>query len=50
MALTKEILMNSSFRRMPESMPLKPLDPGIRRDDGKGISQALSEDHIDRKI
>jgi len=29
----------SSFRRRPESMLLKTLDPGLRRDDGKGIDQ-----------
>jgi len=37
--LFKEPLIYSSFRRMPESMLLKSLDPGIRRDDGKIINQ-----------
>jgi len=35
----QEGLINSSFRRMPESKVLKTLGPGIRRDDGKGINQ-----------
>ena len=34
-----EALIYSSFRRRPESMSLKTLDPGIRRDDRKGINQ-----------
>ena len=38
--IVKEPLNNPSFRRMPESMLLKPLDPGIRRDDGKRINQS----------
>jgi hypothetical protein len=37
--LPKEPLINLSFRRRPESMSLKSLDPGIRRDDGKVINQ-----------
>ncbi|HED18100.1 MAG TPA: DNA polymerase III subunit gamma/tau [Gammaproteobacteria bacterium] len=36
---TKEALINSSCRRRPASGTLKTLDPGIRRDDGDGISQ-----------
>ncbi len=39
-----EALIYSSFRRMPESMLLKSLDPGIRRDDGKVINQRLPND------
>jgi len=35
----KEALIYSSFRRMPESMSLKSLDPGIRRDDDEVINQ-----------
>ncbi len=31
--LTRGPLIDSSFRRRPESMLLKSLDPGIRRDD-----------------
>ena len=36
---TREPLINSSSRRMPGSMLLKSLDPGMRRDDGKGVNQ-----------
>jgi|GEM_PF-317783 len=39
--MTREALINSSFRRRPESKVLKTLDPGLRRDDGKGINQSL---------
>ncbi len=39
---TREPLIYSSFRRRPESMSLKSLDPGIRRDDGKVINQRFS--------
>ncbi len=35
LAYVKEALINPSFRRMPESMWLNSLDPGMRRDDGK---------------
>jgi len=28
---------------MPVSMPLKPLDPGMRREDGKGGNQSLPD-------
>jgi hypothetical protein len=32
-------LINPSFRRMPESIALNSLDPGMRRDDAKRINQ-----------
>ena len=34
-----ERLINPSFRRMPESIALHSLDPRMRRDDEKRISQ-----------
>jgi hypothetical protein len=37
--LSKEPLINPSFRRMPESIALHSLDPGMRRDDEKRINQ-----------
>ena len=35
----REPLINPSFRRMPESIALNSLDPGMRRDDEKRINQ-----------
>jgi hypothetical protein len=35
----KEPLINPSFRRMPESIALNSLDPGMRRDDAKRLNQ-----------
>jgi hypothetical protein len=37
--IPKEPLINPSFRRMPESIALHSLDPGMRRDDEKRINQ-----------
>jgi glycosyltransferase involved in cell wall biosynthesis len=37
----REPLINPSYRRMPESIALHSLDPGIRRDDEKRINQKL---------
>ena len=34
---SKEPLIDPSFRRMPESLALHSLDPGMRRDDEKRI-------------
>ena len=38
-AMLREPVINLSFRRMPESIALNSLDPGMRRDDAKRISQ-----------
>jgi hypothetical protein len=39
--ISKEPLINPSFRRMPESIALHSLDPGMRRDDEKRINQKI---------
>ena len=39
--MLKETLIYSSSRRMPGASALKTLDPGMRRDDDKGINQSI---------
>jgi hypothetical protein len=39
----EEPVINQSFRRMPESIALNSLDPGMRRDDEKRIHQKFLE-------
>jgi hypothetical protein len=46
MISVNEALIYSSFRRMPESMSLKSLDPGMRRNDGKVINQRFPNEVI----
>ncbi len=48
--LTRGPLIDSSFRRRPESMLLKPLDPGIRRDDKQRINQLPLSMGVERVI
>ncbi|GMQ87345.1 MAG: hypothetical protein BMS9Abin08_0546 [Gammaproteobacteria bacterium] len=43
----REPLINPSFRRMPESRSLKILDPGMRRNDDKGINQGFPGNDLD---
>jgi hypothetical protein len=38
-SIPEKTLIDPSFRRMPESIALHPLDPGVRRDDEKRIKQ-----------
>jgi hypothetical protein len=45
--MSKEPLINPSFRRMPESIALNSLAPGIRRDDAKRIDQKFPENFGD---
>ena len=45
--MSKEPLINPSFRRMPESIALNSLDPGMRRDDGKRINQKFPKNFGD---
>ncbi len=42
---TKEAPINSSYRRRPASNSLKPLDSGIRQNDGKRINQSFPDKH-----
>ena len=39
---TREPRVNPSYQCMPVPLSLTPLDPGLRRDDGKGINQGFS--------
>ncbi len=41
--MTKKTPVNSSYRRKPVSSSSKPLDSGIRRNDGKRINQSFPE-------
>jgi hypothetical protein len=44
-APSREPLINPSFRRMPESIALNSLDPGMRRDDEQRINQQFPSSH-----
>ncbi|GMQ83580.1 MAG: hypothetical protein BMS9Abin06_0315 [Gammaproteobacteria bacterium] len=45
----EEPLINSPYRRRPVSKALKPLDSGIRQNDGKRINQSFLNFELPRR-